>query len=53
MTLTMSTIILTGDISRRIKKYATEDETYQAKLMSYKKCGAHYIIEIMFNCHMN
>jgi len=29
-----STIILTGNISRRIKKYDTEEERQQAKLMS-------------------
>jgi len=30
-------VILTGNISRRIKKYDTEEERQHAKLMSYKK----------------
>ena len=29
--------ILTGELSRRVAKYATEEECQQAKLMSYKK----------------
>lgn len=33
-------IILTGNISRRIKKYSTEEERCQAKLFSYKKYAA-------------
>jgi len=40
-------VILTGDISRRIKKYDTEEERQQAKLMSYKKYAAKkYYCEI-------
>jgi hypothetical protein len=30
-------VILTGQISRRVAKYATEEERQQAKLQSYKK----------------
>ena len=33
----MSTAILTGELSRRVSKYATEEERQQAKLMSYEK----------------
>ena len=33
-------VILTGDISRRIKKYATEEERSNAKIVSYKKYAA-------------
>jgi len=45
--VTQSSIILTGDISRRIKKYDTEEERQQAKLMSYKKYASKkYYCEI-------
>jgi len=33
----MSAPILTGVISRRVAKYATDEERQQAKLVSYKK----------------
>jgi hypothetical protein len=36
----MTVITLTDDISRRMTKYATEEQRQQAKLMSYKKCAA-------------
>ena len=29
--------ILTGELSRRVAKYATDEERQQAKLLSYKK----------------
>jgi hypothetical protein len=32
-----NSIVLTGDISRRIRKYETEEERQQAKIVSYKK----------------
>ena len=42
-----TTIILTGDISRRIKKYGTDEERQRAKLMSYRKYKAKkYYCEI-------
>ena len=42
----MSTI-LTGQISRRVAKYATEEERQQAKLISYKKYASKkYYCEI-------
>ena len=43
----MTAIILTGDISRRIKKYDTDEERQRAKLMSYRKYKAKkYYCEI-------
>ena len=33
----MSETILSGELTRRIKKYDTEEERQQAKLASYKK----------------
>jgi len=40
-------VVLTGNISRRIRKYDTEEERNQAKLMSYKKYAAKkYYCEI-------
>jgi len=33
MSLTKSVIILTGDISRRIEKYATEEQRQRAKVI--------------------
>ena len=43
----MSAPILTGVISRRVAKYATEEERQQAKLMSYKKYASKkYYCEI-------
>jgi len=45
--LTKSAIILTGDISRRIKKYDTDEERQRAKLMSYQKYATNkYYCEI-------
>jgi hypothetical protein len=43
----MTAITLTGEISRRIKKYDTEEERQQAKRMSYKKYASkRYYCEI-------
>jgi len=42
--LSKPAIILTGDLSRRIKKYATEEERQRAKLLSYKKYASSDII---------
>ena len=43
----MTDTILTGDISRRIRKYYTEEERQQAKLTSYKKYASKkYYCEI-------
>jgi len=36
----MTVIILTGDISRRIRKYDTDEERQGAKVISYKKYAA-------------
>jgi hypothetical protein len=33
----MTASILTGELSRRVAKYATDEERQQAKLVSYKK----------------
>ena len=39
--------ILTGNLTRRIKKYDTEEERQQAKLISYKKYASKkYYCEI-------
>ena len=47
MRVDMSDAILTGDISRWIKKYDTEEERLQGKLLSYKKYAAKkYYCEI-------
>jgi hypothetical protein len=32
---------LTGELSRRVAKYATDEERQQAKLMSYKKYASN------------
>ena len=43
----MSTSILSGNLTRRVKKYDTEEERQQAKLISYKKYAAKkYYCEI-------
>ena len=36
----MSGFTLTGNLTRRVKKYDTEEERQQAKLKSYKKYAA-------------
>jgi len=49
-TMSVSVIVLTGVVSKRIRKYATEEERQQAKLNSYKKYAtknitAKYVIK--------
>jgi len=39
----MTAAILTGELSRRVAKCATEEERQQAKLMSYKKYASKEI----------
>ena len=43
----MSETTLTGDLTRRVKKYDTEEERQEAKLKAYKKYAAKkYYCEI-------
>jgi len=46
-TINSNPIVLTGNLTRRIKKYDTEEERQHAKLLSYKKYASKkYYCEI-------